>query len=112
MRIDISHPRDDDALWHDAAVPGHIREGASVGEFLTPPRPGVFLVDCSCGAEYEVPQGGDEYGAIEEAHRAHVAAILTARRALHGGTDPDGLDPAARAEYDRLLAQVKQGLEQ
>jgi len=66
-------------LWHDAAVPGHIREAATVGEFLDVPRPGVILADCSCGAEYEVPQGGDEYGALEKAHREHVAAAEGAR---------------------------------
>ena len=67
----------DDDLWHDAAVPGHIREGATPGEFLAPPQPGVLLVDCSCGAEYTVPQGDDEYGAIEDAHRAHVATVTS-----------------------------------
>lgn len=29
-----------------------------------------------------------------------------ARRALHGGTDRDGLGEAGRSEYDRLLALV------
>jgi hypothetical protein len=64
----------DEELWHDAAVPGHIREAATIGEFLSPPQPGIILADCSCGAEYTVPQGGDEYGALEDAHQAHVAA--------------------------------------
>ena len=63
----------DDELWHDAAVPGHVREAATVGEFLDVPRPGIILADCSCGAEYEIPQGDDEYGALERAHREHVA---------------------------------------
>jgi hypothetical protein len=63
----------DSGLWHDAAVPGHIREAATVGEFLDEPQPGIILADCSCGAEYTVPQGGDEYGALEKAHREHVA---------------------------------------
>jgi hypothetical protein len=53
----------------------HEREAATVGEFLTPPRPGIILADCSCGAEYEVPQGGDEYGALEKAHKEHVAKV-------------------------------------
>jgi hypothetical protein len=56
--------------------PEHVREGSSVGEFLTPPRPGIILGDCSCGAEYEVPQGPDEYGALEAAHRKHVAEAI------------------------------------
>jgi len=60
---------------HGAAVPGHVRETATPGEFLDPPRPGIILADCSCGAEYEVPQGDDEYGALEKAHRAHIAAV-------------------------------------
>jgi hypothetical protein len=58
----------------EAIPPEHVREGSTVGEFLTPPRPGIILGDCSCGAEYEVPQGRDEYGALEKAHREHVAA--------------------------------------
>lgn len=79
-------------LWHDAAVPGHIREAATVGEFLDEPRPGIILADCSCGAEYEVPQGDDEYGALEKAHREHVAAATPA--CPHGDPAcpcPDGL---------------------
>lgn len=73
--IEITPARDDDDLWHDAAVPGHIREAATPGEYLDKPRPGILLADCSCGAEYEAPQGGDEYGALEKAHAAHVAAV-------------------------------------
>ena len=65
----------DDELWHDAAVPGHIREAATPGEFLDKPKPGIILADCSCGAEYEVPQGDDEYRALEKAHREHIAAV-------------------------------------
>jgi len=55
--------------------PEHVREGATVGEFLDPPQPGVLLVDCECGATFTVPQGDDEYGAAEKAHREHVAAV-------------------------------------
>ena len=62
----------DGELWHDAAVPGHIREAATVGEFLDQPQPGIILADCSCGAEYTVPQGPDEYRALEKAHREHA----------------------------------------
>lgn len=73
--VEITDAGDDGELWHDAAVPGHIREAATPGEYLDKPRPGIILGDCSCGAEYEVPQGPDEYGALEKAHREHVAAI-------------------------------------
>ena len=65
----------DNDLWHDAAVPGHVREAATPGEFLDPPEPGIILADCSCGAEYEIPQSDDECGALEKAHREHVAAV-------------------------------------
>jgi hypothetical protein len=66
-----------DNQHHGAGVPGHVRESTTPGEFLDSPRPGVLLADCSCGAEYEVPQGDDEYGALERAHAAHVAAVAT-----------------------------------
>lgn len=64
-----------EALPHGAAVPGHVREAIALGEHLDPPQPGIVLADCSCGAEYTVPQGPDEYGALEKAHREHVAAV-------------------------------------
>jgi hypothetical protein len=47
---------------------GHTRESA------TPTDDGMILADCSCGATYSVPQGGDEYGALERAHAEHVAS--------------------------------------
>jgi hypothetical protein len=56
--------------------PGHVRAAMPPGSLL-PERPelaGLLLADCSCGAEYTVPEGGDEFGALEEAHRLHVAA--------------------------------------
>jgi hypothetical protein len=43
-------------------------------ETTTPMDDGTLLADCSCGAEYSVPQGGDEYAALEAAHAEHVAA--------------------------------------
>lgn len=43
-------------------------------EATTPMEDGTLLADCSCGAEYGVPQGGNEFGALEAAHAAHVAA--------------------------------------
>jgi hypothetical protein len=32
----------------------------------------VIVADCSCGGIYIVPQGEDEYDALQTAHRAHV----------------------------------------
>jgi hypothetical protein len=63
---------------HETVEPipaGHVREAATPGEDLDPPQPGILLADCSCGAEYTVPQGRDEYGALEKAHREHIAAV-------------------------------------
>ena|ERR1700693_2030157 len=54
---------------HGAAVRGHVRESA------TPFGDGTIIGDCSCGAEYTVKQGADEYGALEAAHRLHVSAV-------------------------------------
>lgn len=57
--------------------PGHVRESVTPGSLL-PDRPelaGLLLADCSCGAEYTAHEGGDELGALEEAHRQHVAAV-------------------------------------
>lgn len=45
-----------------------------VRETTTPLDDGTLLADCSCGAEYSVPQGGDEYAALEAAHAQHVEA--------------------------------------
>ena len=33
---------------------------------------GELIADCSCGAEYRVSMGGDEYGKLEAAHRLHM----------------------------------------
>lgn len=64
-----------EALPHGAAAPGHVREAMALGEDLDPPQPGIILGDCSCGATYSAPQGGDEYGALEAAHRLHVTEV-------------------------------------
>jgi hypothetical protein len=53
-----------DVSFHPA---GHIRE-------TTTPIDGQLISDCSCGAEYSVPWGGNEYAKLEQAHAAHVAA--------------------------------------
>lgn len=41
-------------------------------ESTTPMPDGTLLADCSCGAAYSVPQGGNEYGALETAQAEHV----------------------------------------
>jgi hypothetical protein len=41
-------------------------------EATTPLDDGTLLADCSCGGEYSVPQGGDEYAALEAEHTRHV----------------------------------------
>lgn len=49
----------------------HSREGA------TPQNDGTLLGDCSCGATYSVPQGGDEFAALEAAQAAHeLGAVI------------------------------------
>lgn len=50
-----------------APDPLHIRETT------TPMDDGTLLADCSCGGTYSVPQGGDEYGALEAEHARHAA---------------------------------------
>lgn len=55
--------------------PGHVRETTTPGADI-PERPelaGLLLADCSCGGEYAAPEGGDEFGALEAAHKQHVA---------------------------------------
>jgi hypothetical protein len=42
-------------------------------EAVTPMQDGTLLADCSCGATYSVPQGGDEYAALEAAQAQHAA---------------------------------------
>ena len=51
----------------------HIREAVTPTGSTTYGPGGCLLIDCSCGAEYSVPQGGDEGKAVDEAHRKHVA---------------------------------------
>ena len=63
-------------VLHDSIEPippEHVREAIALGENLDPPQPGIVIADCSCGATYSVPQGRDEYGVLEKAHREHVA---------------------------------------
>ena len=52
-------------------------DGQHRRESTTPMDDGTFLVDCSCGAEYFVPQGGkryggDEYAELEAARQRHI----------------------------------------
>jgi hypothetical protein len=57
VNVDISfHPVD------------HIRE-------TTTPINGLLISDCSCGAEYSVPWGGNEYEKLEQAHAEHIAEL-------------------------------------
>jgi hypothetical protein len=42
-------------------------------EATTPMQDGTLLADCSCGGTYSVPQGGNEYAALETAHAEHVS---------------------------------------
>jgi hypothetical protein len=63
------------AGWAHVGVPGHVRETTTPGSDIPdhPELAGLLLADCSCGAEYTVPEGSDEFGALEEAHKRHVA---------------------------------------
>jgi len=36
------------------------------------PNQGTLVVDCACGANFSVPQGGDEGAAVDAAFAAHV----------------------------------------
>lgn len=73
---------------------GHVREAT------TPMPDGTLLADCSCGAEYSVPQGGDEFGALEAAHARHAAQAATDPAA--DGTDRYTIDQInARADLVR-----------
>lgn len=58
----------------------HVRESATPGAFL-PDRPelaGLVVADCSCGAEYTAPEG--EIGALDKAHKRHVAEVKRGSR--------------------------------
>jgi hypothetical protein len=59
-----------------AGVAGHVREATTLRSLLSarPELAGLLLADCNCGAEYTVPEGGDELGALEEAHWRHASA--------------------------------------
>lgn len=48
-------------------TPDHQRES------ITPMGDGFLLGDCSCGATYSVPSGGNEMAALDEAARLHIA---------------------------------------
>jgi hypothetical protein len=52
----------------DAATTEHVRE-------TTTPIGNELVADCSCGETYSVPQGGDEYAALEAAHERHAAEV-------------------------------------
>jgi hypothetical protein len=52
-------------------MPRHVRESA------TPTPDGYLIGDCSCGEWYKVPQGGDEFLALNRAHAEHVSAKLS-----------------------------------
>lgn len=47
-------------------------------EATTPLDDGTLLADCSCGGTYSVAQGGDEYAALEAAHREHIQGATVA----------------------------------
>jgi hypothetical protein len=65
----------------------HSREGA------TPQDDGTLLGDCSCGAVYIVPQGGDEFGALEAAQAAHVlGAVIPPTAGILADFTPDELE--------------------
>lgn len=66
---------------HFRPLPAQGTEGADMSherETTTPMDDGTLLADCSCGASYSVPQGGNEYAALEEAHSRHVAEAKAA----------------------------------
>jgi hypothetical protein len=44
-------------------------------EATTPMSDGTFLVDCACGDEYSVPQGGNELAALEAAQKQHKEEV-------------------------------------
>ncbi len=65
----------------------HSREGA------TPQNDGTLLGDCSCGATYSVPQGGDEFAALEAAQKAHeLGATIPPASGLLATFTPDDLE--------------------
>jgi hypothetical protein len=53
---------------HDAE---HRAETISATSLMDGEEPGYLLVDCTCGAELRIPEGGDEYGHANEAARLH-----------------------------------------
>ena len=54
-------------------------------EAVTPLPNGTLLADCTCGGSYSVPQGGDEYAALEAAHQEH--ALTAPSNPLNGEPD-------------------------
>jgi hypothetical protein len=60
----------------EAIMKKHVREAA------TPMEDGALVADCSCGGSYSVPQGGDEYGALEAEHARHALIAMAYQHAL------------------------------
>jgi hypothetical protein len=52
----------------------HVRETATPGSLMDDPGLyGWIVADCSCGGRYAVPEGGDEFAALEAGHARHIA---------------------------------------
>lgn len=62
-----------------ACVADRAASDAHEREATTPMEDGTLLADCSCGGTYSVPQGGDEYEALEAARRGHIASEAAAK---------------------------------
>jgi hypothetical protein len=57
-------------------VSAHVRESATLTSLLDGEYPpGLIVADCSCGHEYLVAAGGNEYERLEAAQAEHVAAV-------------------------------------
>jgi hypothetical protein len=78
-----------DGVWHDdrCCSPGQWKGlahpdcpgiGPHIVEAVTPEDAGTLLIDCRCGAELRVPQGGDEGGAIDVAMAQHRIQVSRA----------------------------------
>ena len=85
--MDRAHECGNPPAPHKAPASAHVRETATPSEFLaadelaevfaqTGVTPGPVIVgECWCGAVYAVPQGDDEYGALEAAQAKHVQEV-------------------------------------
>jgi hypothetical protein len=61
-------------------VSEHVRESATLTSLLGGEYPPDLIVaDCSCGDEYLVAAGGNEYAHLEAAQAEHAAAAGGAR---------------------------------